>query len=41
MEAANKVKLREEQNRKGGGVKTKKAINKLNKLILKFSLVFI
>ena len=41
MEVANEVKLREEQDGKKGKVGTKKAINKLNKLALKFSLAFI
>ena len=41
MEAANEVKLREEQDREGGGVGTEEAIDKLDKLALELSLAFI
>ena len=45
MEAVNKVKLKEEQdkkeNKKEGKIGTKKAIKKLNKFILELSLIFI
>ena len=41
IEAVNKVKLREEQDREGGGVETKEAIDKLDKLALELSLAFI
>ena len=45
IKVANKIKLREEQdkkeNREKGRVKIKKAINKLDKFILKLSLTFI
>ena len=45
IEVANKVKLREEQNKrkdkKKGKTRIKKAIKKLNKFTLKFSLTFI
>jgi hypothetical protein len=45
MEAVNKVKLKKEQNKKEdreeGKAEIKKAINKLDKLAIKFSLAFI
>ena len=41
IEAANEVKLREEQDREGGRVGTEEAMDKLDKLALELSLAFI
>ena len=41
IEAVNKVKLREEQDREGGRVGTEEAMDKLDKLALELSLAFI